>query len=260
MPSLLAIAAHPDDIEFVMSGTMLHLAAVGWELHYFNLANGCCGSNKLGREQCAAVRLREAQASAAALPAVFHPPMCNDLEIFYTPELHARVAAVIRQVRPSIVLTHAPIDYMEDRQNASRLAISAAFVRAMPNFESQPPLPVYDAPVAIYHAQPHGNRDPLGNLVKPAYFVDVTRHREKKRQLLGLHTSQGDWLDDTQALASYLDTMEELNREVGQMSGCFELAEGWRRHHHLGFSPADFDPLLTALPSQTVQFCKPEQP
>ena len=252
MPNVLAIAAHPDDIEFVMSGTMLHLASVGWTLHYLNLANGCYGSNKLDREQTTAVRLREAQAAAVAMPANFYPPMCNDLEIFYTSELLARVAAVVRQVQPSIILTHAPVDYMEDHQNAARLAVGGAFTRAMPNFTTDPPHASYDAPVAIYHAQPHGNRDPLGQKVEPSYFVDVTPFRQRKRDLLALHASQGDWLDDSQALASYLDTMELLNRVVGQWSGRFELAEGWRRHLHLGFAPADYDPLRAALPAEVL--------
>ena len=44
MPTALAIAAHPDDIEFVMAGTLLRLAETGWSIHYFNIANGCCGS------------------------------------------------------------------------------------------------------------------------------------------------------------------------------------------------------------------------
>lgn len=245
--SVLAIAAHPDDIEFVMAGTLLRLAALGWELHYFNLANGCCGSKSMGREQCASVRLAEAQASAAALGAAFYPPICNDLEVFYTPELHARVAAAVRQVQPAIILTHALIDYMEDHQNTARLAVGAAFARGIPNFATTPPMLSYDAPVAIYHAQPHGNRDPMGQLVKPDYCVDVTAHRDMKRHLLSLHASQGEWLGDTQALSSYLDTMEELNREVGQLSGQYELAEGWRKHHHLGFSAPNFDPLRVAL-------------
>lgn len=247
--TVLAVAAHPDDIEFVMAGTLLQLADVGWELHYFNLANGCCGSKTLGREACASVRLAEAQAAAAAMSATFHPPICDDMEVFYTTPLLARVAAVVRQIQPAIILTHSPIDYMEDHQNAARLAVGAAFVRGVPNFQSSPPVLSYDAPVAIYHAQPHGNRDPLGDLVRPRFFVDVTSKRSFKRELLGMHASQASWLDDTQALGSCLDTMEDFNREVGKMSFMYELAEGWRRHAHLGFAHADFEPLEGALTS-----------
>ena len=44
MPAAIAIAAHPDDIEFLMSGTLMLLRSHGYQIHYWNLANGCCGS------------------------------------------------------------------------------------------------------------------------------------------------------------------------------------------------------------------------
>jgi LmbE family N-acetylglucosaminyl deacetylase len=259
--SVLAIAAHPDDIELVMSGTLMQLQRRGWQIHYFNIANGCCGSTTLDRSACAAVRLAEAQRAAELLNAVFHPPICDDLEIFYTAELHRKVAAVVRQAKPSIILTHSPSDYMEDHQNASRLAVGAAFVRAMPNFDSQPPIPIYQHDVAVYHAQPHGNRDPLGQLVVPTHFVDVTDLLDEKRRILAAHASQDQWLDATQKISAYLETMVELNREVGSLSrssnnptcaAAFNYAEGWRQHIHLGLGQQGFDPLASALQECSV--------
>ncbi len=247
MPSVLAIAAHPDDIEFVMSGTLLQLSRRGWQVHVFNVANGCYGSKTLNREQCAAVRLSEAQRSAELMSAVFHPPICDDLDIFVTRQTLSQVAAVVRRARPTIVLTHALVDYMEDHQNAARLAVGGAFSRAMPHYGTSPPIESYDGPVAVYHAQPHGNQTPLGELVVPTHFVDVTDLIVRKRELLAAHASQNEWLDATQGLSSYLTTMEELNAQVGSMSGRFKLAEGWRKHLHLGLSPDGFDPLRDAL-------------
>jgi N-acetylglucosamine malate deacetylase 1 len=254
-PSVLAIAAHPDDIEFVMAGTLLQLHRRGWQVHYFNVANGCCGSTTLNRQQCAAVRLDEARRAAELIPATFYPPICDDLEIFYNKELLAKVSAVVRQARPSIILTHAPSDYMEDHQNAARLAVGGAFSRAMPNWITCPESSIYADEVAVYHAQPHGNRDPLGNLVLPTYFVDVSPMMDRKRELLAAHASQDQWLDATQGISAYLETMLSLNNEVAQMMSSleipppqrFEYAEGWRKHIHLGLGSADFDPLQKVL-------------
>lgn len=245
--SVLAIAAHPDDIEFVMAGTLMQLHRRGWQVHYFNIANGCYGSASLTPLECASVRLQEAQAAAALLPAKFYRPICDDLHIFYTAELLRQVAAVVRQARPQIVLTHAPVDYMEDHQNAARLAVTAAFCRGMPHFATDPPSESYSDAVAVYHAQPHGNRTPLGEVVQPTHFVNVAPLIDRKRQLLAAHASQNQWLDASQGISAYLETLEQLNREVGHMSGRYELAEGWRPHLHLGFSPAGFDPLAEAL-------------
>ncbi len=253
MSSVLAIAAHPDDIEFVMAGTLMRLAQAGWELHYFNIANGCCGSMKLDRQACARTRLAEARRAAEIIGARFYEPICDDLSIFYTPDLLAKVSAVVRQAKPQIVLTHSLIDYMEDHQNAARLAVTAAFSRAMPNYVSEPPIPTYSDDVTVYHAQPHGNLSPLGEPVIPTHCVDVELVFETKKRALLAHESQGAWLDETQQINSYVQTMEDLNRAVGSMSRRFALAEGWRKHLHLGFCSADADPLYQALGSAILK-------
>jgi len=254
--SVLAVAAHPDDIEFVMAGTLLQLSQRGWAVHYFNIANGCCGSTTLSRSQCAAVRLLEAQHAASLIPSTFYPPICDDLEVFYTPSLLAKVSSVVRKASPSIVLTHSLTDYMEDHQNAARLAVGGVFTRSMPSVATEPPFSPFDHDVAIYHAQPHGNRDPMGCIVHPSHFVDVTLQIDRKRELLAAHASQDQWLETTQKINAYLETMMQLNREVGEMSRRaaqkhhrmpYQYAEGWRQHWHLGFSMAGFDPLTAAL-------------
>lgn len=250
-PRAFAIAAHPDDIEFVMAGTLMRLGAAGYELHYLNIANGCCGSMETDRETTARFRAAEAQRAAESIGAVFHPSLVNDLEIFYDQKTLARLAAVVRAVAPTIVLTHAPVDYMEDHTNACRLAVSAAFVRGMPNFPTDPPTPHVANEVTVYHAQPHGNHDPLGNPVTPGVFVDITEVIERKAAMLACHVSQKAWLDTTQGLDSYLQTMKDLSAEVGRMSGRFRYAEGWRRHLHLGFCAPDADPLRAALARHT---------
>src|SRR6185503_7068188 len=136
--SAIAIAAHPDDIEFVMAGTLLLLKERGWEIHYFNLSTGNCGSVRYGDAQTRRLRLAEAKRAAKILGAHFHSPIADDLEIFYDIKSLRRVAAVIREAKPSIVLTHSPQDYMEDHVNTSRLAVTAAFARGMPNFWTAP--------------------------------------------------------------------------------------------------------------------------
>ncbi|HEY2147858.1 MAG TPA: LmbE family protein, partial [Pirellulales bacterium] len=142
---------------------------------------------------------------------------------------------------------HSPVDYMEDHTNACRLAVTAAFARGMPNFPTDPQRPPVDQPVTIYHAQPHGNRDPLGQPVRPSLFVNVSSQLERKVAALACHASQKQWLDASQGIDSYIETMKALNREVGQMSGQFEFAEGWRKHLHLGFCSESADPLSEAL-------------
>src|SRR5436305_1675899 len=174
MKSAIAIAAHPDDIEFLMAGTLMLLRQSGYQIHYWNLANGCCGTTRYDAETIARIRREEALEAATSIGAVFHESICNDLEIFYELPTLRKVASVIREVSPEIVLTHSPVDYMEDHTNACRLAVTAAFARGMPNFVTDPPRPAINDPVTVYHAQPYSHRDPLGNLVEPVLVVDTT--------------------------------------------------------------------------------------
>jgi len=243
----LAVAAHPDDIEFMMAGTLLRLGQSGAETHIWNLSSGYCGSDTLGGFQTSAMRFEEASDSARIAGATIHQPITNDLEILYTRELLIRVTAVVREINPTIVLLPSPQDYMEDHMTASRLVVTGVFGRGMRNYLSSPPLEPVDRPVALYHAMPHGLRDQLRRLVRPGQFVDVTPVMDEKRAMLACHKSQKEWLDLTQGVDSYIHTMESMTRDVGTMSGIFTCAEGWRRHAHWGFGPEDFDPLSDIL-------------
>ena len=242
-----AICAHPDDIEFLMSGTLMRLGQVGYELHYMNIANGCCGSTTHNAVETAAIRLTESQAAADFIGATFHEPLCNDLEVFYDQPTLAKLTAIIRNVAPDILLTHSPTDYMEDHTTTCRLAVTSAFCRSMPNYPTTPITAAIEKPVTVYHAQPYSHYGPLGELITPNCFIDVSGLQSRKREMLALHQSQKQWLDESQGLDSYLNTMQDLDRQLGTISGKFEYAEGWRKHNHLGFCQPSADPLSEAL-------------
>lgn len=245
--SALAIAAHPDDIEYYMAGTLMMLGRAGFELHYLNLSRGNCGSVQFDSATTARKRRSEAQDAAKILGAIWHAPMCNDLEIIYNVPTLRKVASVMRAARPDIVLTHSPQDYMEDHMETCRLAITAAFSKGMPNFKVTPHREPTGQDITVYHAMPHGLCDPLRGRIEPGSYVDTTPVHETKIESLAAHKSQQDWLGVSQGMNSYLKTMDNYSREVGKMSGKFKHAEGWRRHLHLGFSGDEIDPLKDAL-------------
>ena len=246
-PSAIAIAAHPDDIEFLMAGTLTLLGEAGWDIHYFNLSTGNCGSATIPASKLRRLRRAEAKRAAVRLGATWHPPIADDLEIFYEDRLLRRVAAVIRKVKPTVVLTHAPVDYMEDHVNTCRLAVTGAFARGMPNYRTVPSVRPYGEEVTVYHSMPHGLRGPLGEAVSASMYVDTTSVEGVKREALAEHRSQRAWLDESQGMDSYLLAMQDFGREVGRRSGRFSVAEGWRKHLHLGFCGAEADPLRDAL-------------
>ena len=253
MTTAFAISAHPDDIEFLMAGTLMALRDAGCAIHYMTLSDGNLGSTTMDGPTTAAKRGAEAMAAAARIGAVFHSSIGHDLDIFYDRPTLAQVASVMRDVSPDIVLTHAPVDYMEDHMNTCRLVVTAAFARGMPNFVVDPPRPAVMKPVAVYHAQPYSNRDPLNRPVMPDFFVDVSDLEDDKVAMLALHASQKRWLDESQGLDSYLQMMRDLDAAVGNLSGQYRFAEGWRRHLHLGFCAAGHDPLCRLLAKRIIE-------
>jgi LmbE family N-acetylglucosaminyl deacetylase len=244
---VLAIGAHPDDIEFMAAGTLLLLKEAGCEIHYLNVANGDCGSLQYDAKTLRKMRGAEGRRAARVLGAHFHPSLGNDLEIIYDLKLLRRLAAVVREVKPEIVLTHSPQDYMEDHTNTCRLAVTAAFTHGIPNFKTLPATPAYQGEVTVYHWMPHGFEDALRQRIIPGVFVNTTKVQPIKRAALAEHRSQQNWLETSQGMNSYLAVMEGFSVEMGKMSRRFKHAEGWRRHLHWGFSATENDPLAALL-------------
>lgn len=246
--TVLIISCHPDDAEFMMAGTVLLLKRAGCQVHYFNIANGSAGSTGAGPAEIAATRKKEALKAAGMLGAVFHESLVDDLEVFYTQDLIRRVTALVREVKPDIVLTQSLEDYMEDHMNTARIAVTATFLRGVPNYASVPQEPATLNDVMLYHSTPHILTDMMRRPIVPEMYVDITDVMDDKEKLLACHVSQNEWLDATQGFDSYLKTMRGAARAVGQMSGRYVFAEGWRRHSSVGFSRRDGNPIAALLP------------
>jgi LmbE family N-acetylglucosaminyl deacetylase len=237
----------------MMGGTLFLLKEAGCDLHYMNLANGCVGSTELSREQTAVLRREEGRNAAKLVGAAFHDSLTDDLDVFYTPELIKKATAVVRRIKPDIMLLPSPEDYMEDHMNTCRIGVTAAFCRGMPNYPTDPPVEPSYQDVVLYHALPYGLKDGLRRPIVPDFYIDISSAIEEKQRMLSCHASQKEWLDKTQGLDSYLQTMRDMSAQVAVVAGLAAkttggtFAEGWRRHSHLGFSAAEVDPLQEIL-------------
>ena len=244
---VLAVSCHPDDIEFMMAGTLLLLKDKGHELHYINVANGSCGTDSIPMDEIISIRREEGLKAAESLGAVFHESFVNDLEVFYCQELIRRMTALVREVKPAIMLVPSLEDYMEDHMNTARIAVTAAFCRGMLNYDSVPSIAPYGDDVMIYHALPHTLTDGMRRPIAAEFYVGIDSVIDRKEAMLACHRSQKEWLDVSQGFDSYLTTMKQISREVGERTGEYSYAEGWRRHSHVGFSAQDGDPLGETL-------------
>ena len=78
-------------------------------------------------------------------------------------------------------------------------------------------------------------------------FVNSTSVQATKLAALAEHRSQQHWLQVSQGMNSYVQSMTDTSLALGRMSRRFTHAEGWRRHLHYGFSQTEIDPLKDAL-------------
>jgi LmbE family N-acetylglucosaminyl deacetylase len=248
----LAICCHPDDMEFMMAGTLLLLKDAGRDIHTINVANGTAGNTEIPPAWLVETRRREAEDSARLLGSTLHPSLVNDMEVFYTPDLIRRLTALVRRVKPHIVFTQSLEDNMEDHMNGARVAVTATFCRNIPFYPSIPEEPAVFEDAMIYHATPHILTDMMRRPIVPEVYADIGAVMDRKEKLLACHANQKEWLHRSQGFDSYLRTMRDLSAKVGQMSGRFPRAEGWRRHSHVGFAREDGNPLADALGDRCI--------
>lgn len=234
--SVLALFAHPDDAEFLCAGTLAHLAGRGAEIHIATLSAGDCGSTTLPPARIADLRQQEASRAAAMIGARYHCLKSKDLLIFYDRPHLNKVMELVRQVRPSLVLTHSPVDYMVDHETVSRLCQTACFGALAPNYRTgvrQPTPPLSGVP-HLYYTDAFGRRDIMGNKIESGLCVNISATLKRKEDMLACHVSQQAWLQTQQGIPQTLLAMREMAAEAGKRAR-FRWAEGFRQHLGQGF-------------------------
>ena len=230
-PRILAIHAHPDDIEFQCAGTLALLKQKGCAITVATMTPGDCGSAELGPEEIARVRRAEAQAAADVLRADYLCLEFRDLSILHDNESRRRVTEAIRRVRPEVVITAPPVDYMSDHEMTSRLVRDACFNAPIPNYRTQqwePAAPIERIP-HLYYVDPIEGIDYFGQLIEPEFIVDVSEVFELKRQMLACHDSQRSWLRKQHGIDEYLAGMERWSARRGADIGV-RYGEAFRQH------------------------------
>lgn len=236
-PRVMAVMAHPDDIELLCAGTLRLLVERGWELRCVTLSGGDMGSKTGTREATRATRLAEAERAARVLGGSYAWAGMNDLSIYYCPEQLERVTDTVRAFDPDLVITHSPECYMLDHEETSKLTRMACFAAGAPLFPT--PTPATDKPVpALYYADTIEGKDRLGRPVLGDFWIDVTSVFPLRQEALACHASQREWLRSHHGVDNYLNTNEALARMHGARCGT-EYAEGFRQHLGHGYPQED---------------------
>jgi LmbE family N-acetylglucosaminyl deacetylase len=233
---VVSVLAHPDDAEFLCAGTLVRLARQhGWEVHIASMTAGDCGSVEHSAEEIARLRRNEAQQAADLLGATYHCLEERDLLIFYQERPLQRITRLLRTVRPRLVVTHSPADYLLDHEMTSVLVRAAAFGAPAPNFfAEQGHPPALSRVPHLYYCDAIEGKDALGRSIDPTFRIDVSEVMEIKSSMLAAHASQRDWLRKHHGMDHYVQSMRDWCAERGRQAGV-AFAEGFRQHLGHGY-------------------------
>jgi N-acetylglucosamine malate deacetylase 1 len=245
MPTILAIHAHPDDIEILAGGTVAMLASAGNRVVFVSMTPGDCGSHEHPPDEIAAIRRQEAANSARLAGAEYRCAEFRDLAVFSDDAARRRVTEILRQVQPGLVLTSSPVDYMCDHEATSELVRDACFAAPAPNYQTHAENPAAPIPAIphLYFMDPVGGVDRDNRPIVPDFYVNVEKFFSLKKAMLAEHASQRNWLRQHHGIDEYLEMMERMTRVNGKRAGV-ELAEGFRRYKG---HPYPESPLLEQL-------------
>jgi len=176
MVDILAIAAHPDDVEQTCGGAMLRMAEAGYSTGIIDLTAGEMGTRGTPEQ-----RLQEAEAAARVLKVSERLNMrFPDTQLLNTPEYRNRLAMEIRRRQPRVVI----VPYWEarhpDHYHAGEIAFDACFLAGLRKLD---PASEPHRPYKLIYSSSYAN-------VMPSFIVDITAQFERRMESLFCYESQ----------------------------------------------------------------------
>ncbi len=246
MAVVLSFLAHPDDAEFLCAGTLIRLKREhGFDVHIATMTAGDCGSIVHPADEIARIRRAENVHAASQIGGHSWCLDEKDLLVFANERTLEKATRLLRLVRPELILTHSPADYMLDHEQTSAIVRAAAFAAPIPNFlparnlgEPLPKIP------HVYYCDAIEGKDVFGRDIPPGCRIDITRVIDDKAEMLARHASQREWLMKHHGMDQYVQAMRDWCAQRGREKGV-AYAEGFRQH--LGHSYPQDDVLSKLL-------------
>ena len=216
---VLAVGAHPDDLEILCGGTLARFVNEGHEVVMCHATLGDRGSYVHTSQEIAAVRSRESKRAAEICGAAETTLGLHDGEVSAAdPEQRRLVVDLVRDARPDLIITHYPHDYMSDHNEVSKLVFDCSFHATLPLFETGKPH--HDKVTPIYYMETI-----MGVNFQPTEYVDVTDVIDTKTAMLEAHETQLTWLRDHDGV-DIVEEMRAATRFRGLQCGV-KYAEGF---------------------------------
>jgi N-acetylglucosamine malate deacetylase 1 len=216
---VLAVGAHPDDLEILCGGTLVRYVEEGHEVVMCHATKGDRGTFEYSSEEIARIRDEEARRASEIAGAEHISLGLSDGEVNAAdPAQRLLVVDLVRETRPDVILTHSPGDYMADHNEISRLVFDGSFLSSLPLLETRSPAHLVVAPIYFMETV-------TGLGFTPTEFVDVTGAIETKVRMLEAHESQLRWLREHDGV-DMVETMRTAGAYRGFQCGV-RYAEGF---------------------------------
>ena len=206
---ILAIAAHRDDVEQTCGGTLLKAAQQGQRTGILDLTHG-----EMGTRGTTADRAREANDAAKILQAQYrHALDIPDGRVENTWDNRLKVARIIRETRPRVVILPYWLARHPDHATASTLGYEACFLAGLKKLaiDGEPHRPFKIVYASLYHD------------VRPAFVVDITAQFEQRLQSLFAYKSQ---YEDQSAGSGDFPAHAEIRQRIETMARFYGLLVG----------------------------------
>jgi LmbE family N-acetylglucosaminyl deacetylase len=222
---VLAIMAHPGDAAVLCGGTLAKFAKLGAKTAIACVSDGA-GGNKLAPmvpAKLAAQRKGDEQSVARTLGADLHWLGLADGMLFRTNDYILQLVDVIRDVQPTLLITHHPDDYHSDNQYVSKAAFVAANIAPVWNIKSA--RPASDCRPALFYTESW-----ISKAFLASDYVDITATYRLKKKAVAANKIGVRWLRDFDKM-SIFDLVETNAKSCGFQSGC-TYAEAFRTDPH----------------------------
>ncbi len=232
---ILAIAAHRDDVEQTCGGTLLHSAAIGLRTAILDLTQG-----EAGTRGSAAERAAEAEEAARILQVGWRQALdLPDGRVENTWENRLKIARVLRELRPRVVILPYWQARHPDHATASTLGYEACFVSGLSKVETGAPP---HRPFKIIYASLYAD-------VRPTFVVDITAHIEQRFASLMAYRSQ---YENQSSGGQLFVPLEEIRERTLALARFYGLLGGVRYAEPFVQKEVGLVEDLTLVPVQSI--------
>src|SRR5215218_8984055 len=175
---ILAIFAHPDDVELTVGGTLLKMKSLGYKTGALDVTQG-----EMGTRGTVEIRAREAEDAAQILKLDVRENLgLPDGHVFVTDDERTKMVRVLRRLKPKVILTHQLDDPHPDHDHIARLARESTRLSSMRKYDSVTGADKIPLPTVAHNI--------FSRHVLPSFVVDISAFLEEKMAAIRAHRSQ----------------------------------------------------------------------